>query len=378
MPANPFRFTAPGESAPLFGRKRELDELVTAFREGRNLCLVAPRGSGKSALLLEAEAASRRQGLETVYVDLFPAINPRRFAEIYASALTMGPKKSVEAMQAAVQALVPTLMPRITLSSSGRPGLQLDLWDRERDLRALLERIFAAPTQIAAERKRQLVVFFDDFEDLLVVADDSILQPLAQSIRRQKGVSTCFVLRKESTAAQTFSLPKSPFFKLAEPVVLTEVPEAEVVAALERAFEAAGLAVQADSLLRLTQLAQNVPHYVRLLAHAFFEAGQGAGQAGESELKAALEHVLAGGAYAYRWQWDQLSPLQRNLVLAIAQGYTERLHSQRMVFQLGLGSPSTVAKNLRVLVDREVLQRRDKEMRFVDPLFGLWLQRRLT
>jgi hypothetical protein len=115
-----------------------------------------------------------------------------------------------------------------------------------------------------------------------------------------------------------------------------------------------------------------------LLAHALFEAGRESGSVGEAELRSAVEHVLNGGAYAYRWQWDQLSPLQRNLVLAIAQGYTERLHSQRMVFQLGLGSPSTVAKNLRVLVDREVLQRREKEMRFVDPLFGLWLQRRLT
>ena len=88
--------------------------------------------------------------------------------------------------------------------------------------------------------------------------------------------------------------------------------------------------------------------------------------------------MLDAGAYAYKNQWDQLAPHQRNLVLAIAQGYTERLHSQRIVFQLGLGSPSTVSKNLKTLIDREILQKRGQTISFVDPFLGLWLQRRMT
>jgi hypothetical protein len=115
-----------------------------------------------------------------------------------------------------------------------------------------------------------------------------------------------------------------------------------------------------------------------MLAHAMHEEARGDGRAVLSHLKAALAHVLASQAYAFKFQWDQLSPHQKNLVLAIAQGHTEKLHSQRMVVRLGLGSPSTVAKNLKVLGEREILRRDGQDIHFVDPFFGLWLQRRMT
>ena len=88
--------------------------------------------------------------------------------------------------------------------------------------------------------------------------------------------------------------------------------------------------------------------------------------------------MLEAHHYGYRAVWDPLSLHQRNLVLAIAQGFTERLHSQRMVFDLGLGSPSTVSKNLKTLTDRELLQKSGSGVSFVDPFFGHWLLRRMT
>jgi hypothetical protein len=91
-----------------------------------------------------------------------------------------------------------------------------------------------------------------------------------------------------------------------------------------------------------------------------------------------LAEVLESHHYGYRAVWDPLSLHQRNLILAIAQGFTERLHSQRMVFDLGLGSPSTVSKNLKTLIERELLQKTASAVSFVDPFFGHWLRRRMT
>jgi len=150
MAPNPFRFGTPRSPENLVGRDAECTEVTRRLHEGRNLCLVAPRGTGKTALLQAAAVRLRREGLHTVSVDLFPAISTRRFVEIYASALTLTPSSTVEAMQEAIQQLVPSIAPRVTITRGGRPGLQLDLWDRDRDVRALLERVVEAPAQMAA------------------------------------------------------------------------------------------------------------------------------------------------------------------------------------------------------------------------------------
>ena len=379
MSSNPFRFGAPLEGRRLIGRDGERSELLRALGEGRSLALTAARGMGKTSLLLAVLEQWRAAGNHAIYVDLFPAINTRRFAEIYASSLALEPSRTVESMQEAVQQLVPSFMPRVTITGSGRPGLQLDLWDRERDIQRLLERILDAPGELATKIETPLVIVLDDFEDFLSVAEASVLHSLAQAIRRQRNVAYVFVLRKETTAVGHFQKAKSPFHRLAEPVVLDPVPEQALVLGLEESFREGGIKVEVDLLFSLVEMADHAPHYVMLLAHALYEVAREQGKvATDASLRQALEHVLAISGYGYRFVWDQLSLHQRNLVLAIAQGYTERLHSQRMVFQLGLGSPSTVSKNLKVLSDREILQKTGQAVRFVDPFFGQWLRRRMT
>lgn len=378
MSANPFRFGGPVQGQQLIGRDGERSELLRSLSEGTNLALTAPRGMGKTSLLQAVLAEWRARGNHAIYVDLFPAINTRRFAEIYASALTLEPSRSVESMQEAVQQLVPTFTPRVTITGSGKPGLQLDLWDRDRDIQALVERILDAPGAFATDTAHPLVVVFDDFEDLLGVSDASLLHALAQAVRRHRNVAYVFVLRKEATAARHFRQARSPFYRLAEPVVLDPVPDAVLVAGVQARFQAGGLGVDADLLHHLVEMADRAPHYVLLLAHTLYEICHEKGAVHEPDLRAALEHVLGIGGYGYTFIWEQLSLHQRNLVLAIAQGYTERLHAQRTVFQLGLGSPSTVSKNLKVLAEREILERRESTVRFVDPFFGNWLRRRMT
>ena len=377
MSPNPFRFGSPDVVPELIGRDAERAELLRSLQEGHNLALVAPRGMGKTALLRNVLAQWREGGGQGVYVDLFPAINTRRFAEIYASALTLEPSQSLQTMQEAVQALVPSFMPRVTISGSGKPGLQLDLWDRDRDIQLLLDRIFEAPDQVAAEGGRPLVVF-DDFEDLLAVGERNLLVTLAQAVRRQKAVRYVFVLRKENTANRHFNLAKSPFYRLADAVLLDPVPDQAMVLGLETRFRGAGVSVEIDLLFGLVEMADHAPHSIQTLAHALYEEARESGPASEADLRRALDHVLEIGAYGFKNIWDQLSLHQRNLVLAIAQGHTERLHSQRIVFQLALGSPSTVSKNLKTLSEREILKKREGSVHFVDPFFGQWLRRRMT
>jgi len=376
MAANPFRFGTPVGEALLIDREQEKSEVVRLMRETKGLALVAPRGTGKSSLLRAAASACRAEGVDVAYVDLLPAINSRRFAELYASALTLEPSHTVEDMREAIRRLIPHFSPRVTISGEG--ALQLDLWDRERDIQALMDRIFEVPGEMKARSGRPLVVVFDDFEDLVTTAKGDLLRNLASAVRKQDEVGYVFVLRRDETVRRIFLEPKSPFYRLAEPLKLEPVPAGEMSQGLQRLFSENGVEIDHELVYEMLTHAAHVPHYVQMLAHTLFEEAREEGVASREHLKAALAHVLESQAYAFKFQWDQLSPHQKNLALAIAQGHTEKLHSQLMVVRMGLGSPSTVAKNLKSLDAREILRRSEQEIRFVDPFFGLWLQRRMA
>ncbi len=376
MAANPFRFGTPVGEALLIDRHQEREETLRLLRQAKCLAMVAPRGTGKSSLLRAVAADCRAEGIDVAWVDLLPAINSRRFAELYASALTLEPSHTVEDMREAIRRLIPHFTPRVTISGEG--ALQLDLWDRERDIQALMDRIFEVPGEMQARSGRPLVVIFDDFEDLVTSAQDDLLRDLASAVRKQIEVAYVFVLRRDATVRRTFLEPKSPFYRLAEPLKLEPVPAGEMSQGLQKLFEENGVEIDRELVYEIQTVAAHVPHYVQMLAHTVFEEAREEGRAQPQHLKAALAHVLESQAYAFKFQWDQLSPHQKNLALAIAQGHTEKLHSQLMVVRLGLGSPSTVAKNLKALDAREILRRTEEEIRFVDPFFGLWLQRRMA
>lgn len=378
MSPNPFRFGTPIEGRPLIGRERETAELLRAVKEGRGLALVAPRGMGKTAILADVMKTWRRTGGPAVYVDFLAAVSPRRFAEIYASALTLEPTQTIESMQEAVQQLIPSFMPRVTITGSGRPGLQLDLWDRERDLKAVMQRILDTPNQLAAQGEKPLALVYDGFEDLLANAEQSLLDEFARSIRQHRNVAHFFTLRKESTARRIFAVDHNPFYRLADAVVLDPVPTETMVDGLLPHFESAETPLGRDLLERAVELGEGIPWAVQTLCYSLVSAVRAEGKATDHELQLALAEVLESHHYGYRAVWDPLSLHQRNLVLAIAQGYTERLHSQRMVFDLGLGSPSTVSKNLKTLTERELLLKTASSVSFVDPFFGHWLRRRMT
>jgi len=378
MAANPFRFGTPIDEALLIDREQEREELLRQLRLAKGLAVVGPRGTGKSSLLRAVAASCRAENMDVAWVDLLPAINSRRFAELYASALTLEPSHTVEDMREAMRRLIPHFSPRVTISGEGRPALQLDLWDRERDIQALMDRIFEVPGEMQARSGRPLVVVFDDFEDLLSTDQDDLLRNLAAAVRKQIEVAYVFVLRRDATLRRTFLEPRSPFYRLAEPMKIEPVPAGEMSQGLQVLFEEQGVAIEHELVYEILTVAAHVPHYVQMLAHTVFEEAREEGRARMEHLKAAISHVLESQAYAFKFQWDQLSPHQKNLALAIAQGHTEKLHSQLMVVRLGLGSPSTVAKNLKALDAREILRRTEEEIRFVDPFFGLWLQRRMA
>ena len=62
------------------------------------------------------------------------------------------------------------------------------------------------------------------------------------------------------------------------------------------------------------------------------------------------------------------------MLRAVANGES-RLNSSEVVNRYQLGGPQTITRNKRVLIEKDIIEKRNDSFDFVDPLFKLWIIR---
>ena len=127
--ANPF-LTA-GYAGPEYfcDRKREAEALIGHLDNDRNTTLISPRRYGKTGLIQQVlHLLSKRRGVKTVYVDLYPTRSLQDFARALAVAVAQSVESPADKMLRAVSAFARGFRPTMTLDElTGRPKFSFDI-----------------------------------------------------------------------------------------------------------------------------------------------------------------------------------------------------------------------------------------------------------
>ncbi|MFQ6063083.1 MAG: hypothetical protein ACE5J9_07900 [Methanosarcinales archaeon] len=91
----------------------------------------------------------------------------------------------------------------------------------------------------------------------------------------------------------------------------------------------------------------------------------------------ARDSVISGQSYAFSTIWDSFSPKQRNLLIALAEGKDSQLYSQNIIQRYDLGSPATVAKSLKMLEIKEIIEKENSKVVFSDLFFREWIKKKI-
>src|SRR5215210_9191185 len=170
-PVNPFRYGALAFDEAFTDRDDELAELEADVRNGQDVVIFAPRRYGKSSLVWRAAQRLRRRKVLVAQVDLMTAPTPATFAEKLARTIHD-------------DVASPLLRARERLRVFGdlqvRPTIRVDpqtdavsfsfhVGERPEDIDATIERLLELPAQLAAERKRQVVLVLDEFQEVVEI-----------------------------------------------------------------------------------------------------------------------------------------------------------------------------------------------------------------
>jgi len=377
---NPFVYgeVVPGEA--FVDREVELDRLIRDLAAGQKVFLISPRRYGKSSLVRQALDGLTRRGALTVEVTVSSYSSYMAFLEGYARALTALETRWDRArtwLTGAIQSTRPELRYEPKDSGLGRVSVAFPLVRSDRDINRLANEIYALPGQVAAARKRPVVVALDEFQAIEAFNGGSVEHALRAAAQHQRQVGYVFAGSEPSLMEKMIG-PRRPFYKAGPVIRLEKIPPEVFADFLERRFTKSGIKPEPGLGAAIVDLAGNLPYDVQRLAHETWDDVRGVGgkRAGLEHLHATLGRLLNEQQTVFEAIWQRLTLAQRAVLRAVVLQGGRELLSAEARSRHRLGGPSSIQTSLAALVKQDLLLKEGPRYVVVDSLLREWVARK--
>jgi hypothetical protein len=380
---NPFVYGEVVPAAAFADRVDELDRLVRDLSAAQKVFLISPRRYGKSSLIRRALATMSRRGALTVEVTVSRFSSYVAFLEGYARALVAAETTWGRAPTWLREAISSTRTdvgadPRAGLGGHVGPPLRVSFPNvrTDRDTARLAEELFALPAQLAATRRRKVVVALDEFQAIGGFNGGSVEHAMRAAIQHQREVGYVFA-GSEPSLMERMVGAKRPFYKAGPVMRLEKIPADQFAAFIEARFARSGARPEAGLGAAVVELAGNLPYDVQRLAHETWDevSRQGRRRATLDDLHQALKRLLAEQQMMFEAVWQRLTLAQRAVLRAVVLEEGRELLSADMRTRHRLGGPSTVQAALAALVRDDLIARDGRRYAVVDSLMREWVAR---
>ncbi len=367
--ANPF-LTA-GYAGPDYfcDRKRETEELIRHLDNDRNTTLMSPRRYGKTGLIRQVlHLLSKRRGMKTVYVDLYPTRSLPDFARALATAVAESVESPAEKVFRAVSAFARGFRPTMTLDEiSGRPKFSFDI--NAANAQASLESIL----EYLKSRKGRTIVAIDEFQQIAEYPEKGVEALLRSKIQFMHNVGFVFSGSRLHMMAEMFHSPKRPFFNSTAAMSLGVIDSQAYFRFAASFFRKAGKILPQETFAAAYDRFEGITWYVQSVMKVLYASE--VARPTEEDVAAVVSQLVEENAMNYGFILSKCTPGAVELLRAVA---AERVVSEPMSAEFGrrhgLRAPSSVRFALDSLLEDELLYKREDGYVVYDRLFAEWLR----
>jgi hypothetical protein len=371
---NPFVYGDLVADESFTNREQELRTLKADIRNGLNVAVIAPRRFGKSSLVRAALSDLIGEGVLVVEVDLMTTPTKDRLAGKLAKSINddIAPTvfKAKEHLRM-FQSL--RVAPVVTIDVDGSLSFSFSASRSSTDIDDTLERLFELPGVIAADTKKQIVLYFDEFQEITRI--DPHLPALMRAVfQKQPHVARVYVGSRHDMMHRLFNDENEPFYRSAKTMEIGAIDPATFKRFIAKRFDQTDRALADGVLDRVLSITHGHPHATQELAYALWEEVPEGFSASQSDLDDALVAVLRAENAHFTLVWENATRPQKLLLQALA-AERGRPFSAAYRDRHGLPSSSHIQRALRPLVDAELL-RRDGEgdYDFAEPFLREWVR----
>ena len=371
---NPFEYGGVVTGDAFCNREAEKTDLLKAIRNDEKLFVFSERRFGKTSLVRSVIAKLPHKDTVSAYVDLWPTDDESGFVTALAKAITSSMTTSVEKLLTTAKELFSSLVPTITLNDEGKPELSFG-FSRNVKIDQAIEEVLETADRIANKEKKNVVVVFDEFQQILQYENDLVERKLRSVIQNHRKVAYIFLGSRRHLIQKMFMEKNRPLYRAGGHYPLGPISEKDWTPFIRNHFRTTERLISDDLIHSIYTRTQGHPFYTQHLCHAVWELCDRKAKVTPKMLDDATQLLLERENYAYTTLWESLAVNQRKFLKGLAsEAGKVQPFSSEFIGQYGLGSGSNVQRAVDSLIEKDVIDRDNGSFLISDRFFRLWVQ----
>lgn len=360
------------------GREKETQRLMANFTEGINTILISPRRIGKTSLVKHVKKMlDPRQDVIVVYLDMFACKTEYEFYNALSAAVLKQTASHAEKWMEYAKEFLVRLTPKLTFSPEANTDFSLSLGITPKTHTP--DEVLNLAEEIARKRGKRIVVCIDEFQQLGELPDTLTVQKRLRSIwQHQQMTSYCLFGSKQHLMSNIFQRRNMPFYQFGDMIHLGLIDTSCWVDYIVEHFSDRNRYISRELAQHLCEQVENYSSYVQQLAWLLFSRLNEGETATEPQLEVSVSDLLDANEALFMQQVEPLTAYQMNFLRAVAAGHHNGFGEKEIRDDFNLGSPANITRLKKALVNKDLVEVRGRGLLyFTDPVFRLWIQRRM-
>ena len=367
---SPFKFGQIVDSEAFTNRDNEISFLGNNLLSGNHVIIISPRRYGKSSLVKKFALNNKKPDVIHCMIDLFSINSEEEFYETLARELIKSTSSKFEEWIENAKTFFKTLIPRISIGVDPLNDFTIS-FDQKEIVRHKSEILNLAET-IAKKKQKRIIVYLDDFQNISSFNKSLQFQKaLRAEWQKHKNVSYCIYGSKRHMMHEIFDKSEAPFYRFGSLLILDRIDTDHWISFIVSKFKESHKIISESLATEIAGLMKNHPHYVQQLAHFTWSfAGEDVAM---DTINHAVKFMINSNSPLFIKTIEEISNTQLNLIKAITNGETQFSATSTMQ-KYNLGTPRNVFKNKKALENKDIIDIAANEIRFIDPLFEIWIK----
>jgi len=268
----------PIPASQMIGREADVREIATALASGANLVVAGPRRTGKTSVCDAAVGRLVGRGFYTVSVDLFRIASAAELAEALVAATLSNRsalRRVVHQTRRAGRLVADALHTSAVVKSKTQLGEELEIAFTPglaaRDPDRYLDYALALPGRIAEADRKQVVMFFDEFQEVAGQSapygdTDRLTKRMRAIFQRTTGVSYLFAGSLEHLMRDLFTPSHRALYQFGGFHDLRPIDDNAWAGGLGERFAADDCEVEEGALAQVVAYGEGHPRATMLIA----------------------------------------------------------------------------------------------------------------
>lgn len=367
---NPFSYGTIVRGDDFYDRKEETARLTATLESGNNVVLYAPRRYGKTSLVFKVISELELRGCLCIYFDLMSVYSLESFARMFLQVVQKKQTKT-ERLVKMISSYIQSIKPKMSFDENGNPEFGVDFLEKDVSTQTIAD-LLDLPEKMA-EKGQNVVVIFDEFQEITKFAKYGLEGLLRSKIQQQK-TTYMFLGSKTHLLNEMFSNKKRPFYNSAMVMQIGQLPLEDTINFLQEKFSKFGITISEECCTYIVAKATNIPYYIQLLSAEIWQSViVEKNEVTKQIIDDSCTRVVNLKKDYYAELFDKYSEGQKNLLLALCKSGSN-IFSVDYVQKNRLKAISSVQKSMTVLMDSGVVDKEDIVYFISDPFFKLYLE----